>query len=54
MLGVHTAFLRTTNSFPGVEPITDARIDRDLLLYDIRTEDPPEFMEQAHTARFLM
>lgn len=48
------AFLRTTNSFHGVEPITGARVDRDLLLYDIQVENPPELMEQAHSARFLM
>lgn len=40
------AFMKTDNSFHGVEPITDANVQRDLLLYDIRAEVAPQ------TARF--
>lgn len=36
------AFLKSANSFHGVEPITDAAVRRDLLLYDIRVENPPD------------
>ncbi len=36
------AFLKTPNSFHGVEPITDSHVKRDLLLYDIRVANPPE------------
>lgn len=31
-------FMRTDNSFHGVEPVTDPAIERDLLFYDIRLE----------------
>lgn len=34
------AFLKTHNSFHGVEPITDPEVRRDLLLYDIRVSSP--------------
>ena len=34
------AFLKTDNSFHGVEPITDTEVRRDLLLYDIKVNDP--------------
>jgi hypothetical protein len=30
------AFMKTANSFHGVEPIREAGIRRDLMLYDIR------------------
>ena len=36
------AFLKTDNSFHGVEPIADAGVRRDLLLYDIKVSNPPE------------
>jgi hypothetical protein len=36
------AFLKTDNSFHGVDPIADADVLRDLLLYDIRVEEPAE------------
>jgi hypothetical protein len=32
------AFMKTPNSFHGVEPIEEADVQRDLLLYDIRAE----------------
>jgi hypothetical protein len=32
------AFLKADNSFHGVEPITDAEVRRDLLLYDIKVQ----------------
>jgi hypothetical protein len=32
------AFMKTPNSFHGVEPISDPEVQRDLLLYDIRAE----------------
>jgi len=35
------AFMKTPNSFHGVEPIQEARVQRDLLLYDIRAEPQP-------------
>ncbi len=37
-------FLKTKNSFHGVEPITDKDICRDMLLYDIRV-DPSHFAD---------
>lgn len=36
------AFVRTNNSFHGVEPIADTGVRRDLLLYDIKVHNPPE------------
>jgi hypothetical protein len=36
------AFLKTDNSFHGVEPIAEPNIRRDLLLYDIKVHNPPE------------
>jgi hypothetical protein len=36
------AFLKTENSFHGVEPIAEPSIRRDLLLYDIKVHNPPE------------
>ena len=45
------AFLKTPNSFHGVEPITDAQVKRDLLLYDIQVENPPELMNPEAPAR---
>ena len=44
------AFLKTHNSFHGVEPIKEAGIRRDLLLYDIKVQNPPELMRQALAA----
>lgn len=35
------AFMKTDNSFHGVEPIGDAGVLRDLLLYDIRVKKEP-------------
>jgi hypothetical protein len=35
------AFMKTDNSFHGVEPITDPGVQRDLLLYDVRAEVQP-------------
>ncbi len=40
------AFLKTHNSFHGVEPIADAGIKRDLLLYDIKVTNPPELQQR--------
>jgi len=36
------AFIKTNNSFHGVEPITEGSVRRDLLLYDIYVRNPPE------------
>lgn len=44
------AFLKTHNSFHGVEPIKETNIRRDLLLYDIRVNNPPELTQQAPAA----
>jgi hypothetical protein len=41
------AFVKTYNSFHGVEPIAEAGIRRDLLLYDIKVHNPPELGQQA-------
>ena len=43
------AFVKTDNSFHGVEPIADPGIRRDLLLYDIKVANPPRIARQAHT-----
>lgn len=43
------AFMKTHNSFHGVEPIREAGIRRDLLLYDIRVENPPEQRQRPPT-----
>ena len=40
------AFVKTHNSFHGVEPIRETGIRRDLLLYDIRVHEPPELQHQ--------
>ncbi|MBI3044143.1 MAG: hypothetical protein HYY78_15085 [Betaproteobacteria bacterium] len=40
------AFVRTDNSFHGVEPVTDPNIRRELLLYDIKVVNPPELARQ--------
>lgn len=40
------AFLKTDNSFHGVEPIQDAGVRRDLLLYDIMLAKAPESRQQ--------
>lgn len=49
------AFVRTSNSFHGVEPIADAGVCRDLLLYDIKVQNPPELRQGvgAPPVRFL-
>ena len=36
------AFLKTHNSFHGVEPLKEAGVRRDLLLYDIKVANPTE------------
>jgi hypothetical protein len=36
------AFLKTPNAFHGVEPIAEPSVRRDLLLYDIKVQTPPE------------
>jgi len=45
------AFLKTHNSFHGVEPIQETGVRRDLLLYDIKVENPPEMARQASSAQ---
>ena len=44
------AFVRTGNSFHGVEPIAGSGVRRDLLLYDIKVQNPPELRQGGHTA----
>jgi hypothetical protein len=44
------AFVKTYNSFHGVEPIAEAGIRRDLLLYDIKVHNPPELAQQTSAA----
>jgi len=44
------AFVKTSNSFHGVEPIADSDVRRDLLLYDIKVQNPPELRQGSHTA----
>ena len=41
------AFPKSANSFHGVEPLAQAEVRRDLLLYDIKVENPPEFARQT-------
>jgi hypothetical protein len=41
------AFLKTDNSFHGVEPVTEEGVRRDLLLYDIRVNMPGEVARAA-------
>jgi hypothetical protein len=41
------AFMKTDNSFHGVEPITDENVRRDLVLYDIRVELTEQRPRQA-------
>jgi len=43
-------FPKTHTSFHGVEPITDAEVRRDLLLYDIKMKNPPELENRAPAA----
>jgi len=43
------AFLKTHDSFHGVEPIADSSIKRDLLLYDIKVSNPPELRQRSAT-----
>jgi hypothetical protein len=35
------AFIKNDHSFHGVDPIGDQQVERDVLLYDIRVEQPP-------------
>ena len=44
------AFVKTYNSFHGVEPIAETGIRRDLLLYDIKVHNPPELAQQTAAA----
>ena len=44
------AFLKTDNSFHGVEPIEDGNVRRDLLLFDIKVKNPPELKQPAPNA----
>jgi hypothetical protein len=44
------AFLKTQNSFHGVEPIQETGVRRDLLLYDIKVSNPPELSQRAPAA----
>jgi len=41
------AFMKTPDSFHGVEPITQADVQRDLLLYDIRVAEPQQPVQTA-------
>jgi hypothetical protein len=41
------AFLKTPNAFHGVEPIAEPSVRRDLLLYDIKVQNPPETARMA-------
>ena len=41
------AFMKTQNSFHGVEPIQKAGVRRDLLLYDIKVAEAPESRQQG-------
>lgn len=36
------AFLKTPNSFHGVEPVNDEGVKRNLLLYDVKVKTPPQ------------
>jgi len=40
------AFLKTDNSFHGVEPIQETGVRRDLLLYDIKVTNAPDLTQQ--------
>jgi len=40
------AFVKTHRSFHGVEPIQEAGVRRDVLLYDIKVDNPPDFRRQ--------
>lgn len=40
------AFMKTQNSFHGVEPIQERGVRRDLLLYDIKVAEAPESRQQ--------
>ena len=44
------AFMKTSNSFHGVEPIREQGIRRDLMLYDIRLKTAPAATEAAPPA----
>lgn len=45
------AFLKTPNAFHGVEPVTEANVRRDLLLYDIKVKNAPELVRQKPGAQ---
>ncbi len=40
------AFVKTNNSFHGVEPVTDAEARRDLLAYDVKVANRPELSQR--------
>jgi len=44
------AFVKTDNSFHGVDPIRDADVLRDLILYDIQVQAPPSREEVSANA----
>lgn len=44
------AFVKTQNSFHGVEPITEGSVRRDLLLYDVYVRNPPELAQKRPPA----
>ena len=45
------AFVRTGNSFHGVEPVAEADVQRELLLYDIKVQNPPELQPAGAAQR---
>jgi hypothetical protein len=45
------AFFKTDNSFHGVETLTDQRVLRDLLLYDVRARERPQAAADAGEPR---
>jgi hypothetical protein len=44
------AFVKTYDSYHGVEPIKETGIRRDLLLYDIKVDNPSELKQPAPAA----
>jgi hypothetical protein len=44
------AFMKTPDSFHGVEPITQPDVERDLLLYDIRVAQPQQGVQAGAAA----
>ena len=45
------AFPKGPASFHGVEPLRETSVRRDLLLYDVKVENPPELATRAPAAR---